>query len=234
MDKKSNRKLLNVLLLSGFFVLSGCSSMKTTNRINGEQNFTMESKGSLAGAVAGAGIGSLAGGAGTLFGAGVGAGIGAFTGYTMDQTRERLSNELDQLGISVKMVDDVIVVNLSNDLLFKKSSPELNEQSKNTLNKFIEIVNGLDDQNATIKVIGHTDDTGTLMYNIALSEQRAKNVAFYLFNKGVKGDKTGILVENIDYSGVANYEPLVNDTTKEARDSNRRVEIKIYHTSLVN
>lgn len=216
-----SKRILNVCLLGGAMIVSGCSSIKTENALNGEQEFTSATKIATVGAATGAGIGAaVGGGAGALIGAGVGAAVGGVYGQSLDETREQLKDELNEYGITVVDNDGITVVSIDNSLLFKKSSPELREHEIKALNKFIEIVSGLDDKGAIIKVVGHTDNTGKLAFNISLSEQRAKNVAFYMF-------KHGLPAHSIEYTGAADLEPIVPNDNENNRALNRRVEISI-------
>ena len=68
-----------------------------------------------------------------------------------------------------------------------------------------------------IKITGHTDSSGSIEYNIKLSENRAKSVSEYLISKGIKKDR-------ISYSGKGSEHPI-----SEFDDSrNRRVEFILY------
>ncbi len=66
---------------------------------------------------------------------------------------------------------------------------------------------------------GHTDDQGNDAYNLALSANRAKRVASYLIDHGISSSR-------IETFGYGKSKPLVDGTTEEAREMNRRVEIK--------
>jgi OmpA-OmpF porin, OOP family len=70
-----------------------------------------------------------------------------------------------------------------------------------------------------LQLFGHTDDRGSDRYNQRLSELRAKNVADYLVSIGVRR-------ERVEYFGYGKSKPLVNEMTEEAREMNRRVEIR--------
>jgi OmpA-OmpF porin, OOP family len=68
-------------------------------------------------------------------------------------------------------------------------------------------------------VVGHTDDRGTLTYNLNLSEQRARAVVQHLV------DRHGIAEERLDGHGVGYLAPIASNETEEGRASNRRVEL---------
>lgn len=84
-----------------------------------------------------------------------------------------------------------------------------------------ELVKFLSDYNQfAIKVIGHTDITGDVKYNLLLSEKRAKYVKHYLVRKGLSD--ASFVVE-----GVGPRLPISTNDTKEGRKLNRRVEIRL-------
>lgn len=129
-----------------------------------------------------------------------------------------ISNSLkDDDGVKVSQLDDGILVNLGN-ILFDINRATLKDEALDTLDKLAEIMRdypGLD-----IEVSGHTDNTGTEEYNLALSEERAKSVSDYLMEQGI--DPT-----RISYAGYGWDVPVASNDTSDGRALNRRVEIKI-------
>ncbi len=71
-----------------------------------------------------------------------------------------------------------------------------------------------------IEIGGHTDNIGDATYNLELSQRRAEAVRAYLINQG-------IAAERILAQGFGSQQPLVDNTTEEQRQLNRRVEIKL-------
>jgi outer membrane protein OmpA-like peptidoglycan-associated protein len=76
-----------------------------------------------------------------------------------------------------------------------------------------------------IDILGHTDDIGSVEYNVELSERRAAAVRDYLVEAGL--DESIISTK-----GYGKSRPLVEDTSAEARAKNRRVEIAIVGTAV--
>lgn len=70
-----------------------------------------------------------------------------------------------------------------------------------------------------LHVIGHTDSTGPEDYNQGLSERRAAAAAEYLMGQGVSSDR-------ISTSGRGESEPVADNSTRDGRAMNRRVEIR--------
>ena len=73
-------------------------------------------------------------------------------------------------------------------------------------------------KDTTVTIVGHTDDKGKEDMNQYLSLQRAKDVRLFLVTKGAPYNK-------IKINGLGESQPIINDTTPEARNKNRRVEI---------
>lgn len=74
--------------------------------------------------------------------------------------------------------------------------------------------------NAHITIRGYTDSIGSDLYNMDLSQKRAKSVRDYLFNHGVES-------ERINFIGMAESDPIAANGTEEGREQNRRVEFVI-------
>ena len=68
-------------------------------------------------------------------------------------------------------------------------------------------------------VTGHTDNKGTLDYNLSLSDRRAKAVVTRLLSR------YGISVDRLVPRGLGQLAPLASNDTEEGRAKNRRVEM---------
>lgn len=71
-----------------------------------------------------------------------------------------------------------------------------------------------------LKLSGHTDNTGSAAFNLALSKKRAEAVKKYLVSKGVTADR-------ITTEGLGSTKPIASNDTAEGRNANRRVEFLI-------
>ncbi|BCN94174.1 hypothetical protein THMIRHAM_19590 [Thiomicrorhabdus immobilis] len=71
-----------------------------------------------------------------------------------------------------------------------------------------------------IAITGHTDSAGSEAYNQKLSQERAQEVAGYLANHGVVTDRMIV-------TGAGETNPVADNSTKEGRALNRRVEVEI-------
>jgi OOP family OmpA-OmpF porin len=70
-----------------------------------------------------------------------------------------------------------------------------------------------------LEIIGHTDSTGPEDYNQGLSERRAQAAADYLAGKGVAASKMTV-------KGMGESAPAHDNSTREGRAMNRRVELR--------
>ena len=120
-------------------------------------------------------------------------------------------------GIDVNSDERGIIINLG-DMLFDFDSYNLRSDTRQTLDDIIRIVKQRYGDREII-VEGHTDNTGSAQYNQRLSEQRAKAVAEAL--------KRGIGHDKFSYRGLGSNKPISDNTTKEGRQQNRRVEVII-------
>ena len=71
-----------------------------------------------------------------------------------------------------------------------------------------------------IGIRGHTDNTGTVDYNMNLSIKRAEAVYNYLVNHGINPIR-------LSYKGFGQTEPAFPNDTEENRSRNRRIEFMI-------
>ena len=73
---------------------------------------------------------------------------------------------------------------------------------------------------ANVKIEGHTDQSGSAEYNMALGERRAKSALQYLLTLGVKADRLSIV-------SYGEEKPAVAGEGEEAWAKNRRAEFII-------
>ncbi|GFZ93690.1 OmpA family protein [Dyella caseinilytica] len=69
-----------------------------------------------------------------------------------------------------------------------------------------------------VYIVGHTDNTGTLEHNLALSTQRAESVVKAL-------QALGIAPSQMSAKGLASFAPIASNTTDDGKTKNRRVEL---------
>ncbi len=77
------------------------------------------------------------------------------------------------------------------------------------------------EKNFSLKLAGHTDNTGSMKTNLRLSKERAEAVKSYLSGKGANPSR-------IEATGYGPNQPIATNATAEGRQQNRRVEFTIY------
>lgn len=191
---------------------TGCASMDDTQR--------RTATGAGVGALAGAVIGSATGGnAGT--GAVLGAGVGALGTYIWSQNMERQKREMEQAtrgtGIAVSQTaDNQLMLNIPSDISFAVGRSDIQPNFAPVLDQF---AMGLrNNPYSDVRIVGHTDSTGSEAVNNPLSVDRAASTRNYLVNRGVDGRRIAI-------DGVGERYPIASNDTAEGRARNRRVEI---------
>ena len=191
---------------------TGCASMDETQR--------RTATGAGVGALAGAVIGSATGGnAGT--GAVLGAGVGALGTYIWSQNMERQKREMEQAtrgtGIAVSQTaDNQLMLNIPSDISFAVGRSDIQPNFAPVLDQF---AMGLrNNPYSDVRIVGHTDSTGSDAVNNPLSVDRAASTRNYLVNRGVDGRRIAI-------DGMGERYPIASNDTAEGRARNRRVEI---------
>lgn len=195
--------------------LAGC----TTDPYTGQQRVSNTAGGAALGALAGAGIGMLAGGndrRNALIGAGIGALAGGAVGSYMDQQEAELRGYLQGTGVSVTRNGDQIILNMPSNITFATDQDQVIPAFYQTLNAVALVVNKYN--RTLVDINGHTDSTGSLSHNMALSQRRAGSVGNYLINQGVDGRRLAM-------NGFGPNQPIASNATPDGRAQNRRVEI---------
>lgn len=104
------------------------------------------------------------------------------------------------------------------DILFDTNEATLKNEAKVVIAKLAGILLILPELN--LRVEGHTDSTGSADYNQGLSERRASSVRDFLAQQGIGGQRMVAV-------GYGLTRPVADNSTREGRASNRRVEIII-------
>lgn len=209
-------KKMMIGMAAGVF-MAGC----TTNPYTGEQQVSRTAGGAAIGALAGAGLGVLAGGddrRNALIGAGIGALAGGAIGGYMDQQEAELRGYLQGTGVSVTRQGNNIVLNMPSNVTFATDQDQVTPAFYNTLNAVALVLNKYN--RTLVDINGHTDSTGSAQHNLGLSQRRAASVATYLGQQGVDGRRFAI-------NGFGASQPIASNATPDGRAQNRRVEIHL-------
>lgn len=208
--KQSN--ITRVAAASSLLLLAACADMSDEQR--------RTATGAAIGAATGAVISSSTGGkAGT--GAVIGGVLGAVAGNVwsrhMEEQKRAMERATEGTGVEVtRTADNQLKLNVPSDVSFDVGRADIKPELRSVLDQF---ANGLKAQPATlVRVVGHTDSTGSDAINNPLSRERAESVKGYLEDRGVSGSR-------IEAVGRGEREPIADNATAEGRAKNRRVEI---------
>ena len=208
------RKYLITGVAAVVILATGCAEMSDTQR----RTATGAGVGALAGAVLSSATGGRAG-----TGAVVGAGVGALGTYIWSQNMERQKREMEQAtqgtGIAVTQTqDNQLKLDIPSDISFAVGRSDIQSNFAPVLDRFAE---GLrNNPNTDVRIIGHTDNTGSDAVNNPLSLERAASTRNYLTGRGIDGRRISI-------EGMGERQPIATNDTAQGRSRNRRVEIYV-------
>lgn len=142
-----------------------------------------------------------------------------------------LEKEFKKTNLDLSIDKDTGAIKFSNDLLFTTGEAVVKKEFKQQLEEFIPIYfytlyGKYEEHIAEIVVEGHTDDVGTYMYNLDLSQRRAFSVVKYILS-----DEFGdfpfkdLVKEDITANGRSESQLKIVDGEID-RDQSRRVEFK--------
>jgi outer membrane protein OmpA-like peptidoglycan-associated protein len=193
-------------------LMAACADMSDTQR--------RTATGAGVGAVAGAVVGEAAGhnaGAGALIGGALGAIAGNVWSHRMEEKQRALQQATQGTGVEVtRTADNQLKLNVPADLSFDTGRADIKPAVRDVLDRFAQ---GLQNEpTAHVRIVGHTDATGTDDINASLSARRAQSVRDYLIDRGVQASR-------VEAVGRGSTEPVASNDTAEGRARNRRVEI---------
>jgi OOP family OmpA-OmpF porin len=112
-----------------------------------------------------------------------------------------------------KVVDEAI-----RNLEFDLGKATIRSTSNATLDKVAAL---LVEKNFSLKLAGHTDNSGSMALNLRLSKDRAEAVKAYLVSQGANASR-------IEATGYGPNQPIASNKTADGRQKNRRVEFSLF------
>ncbi|MGM0571445.1 OmpA family protein [Marinobacter sp.] len=122
--------------------------------------------------------------------------------------------EVDETGCEVVTIDTITLY-----ITFPIDSAEIGSEYDDDIREVADAMK--DDEEVSVEIAGHTDNTGAADYNQQLSQRRAEAVADRLV------DMYGIDSNRVTPVGYGEAEPEATNETSEGRARNRRVEARL-------
>jgi outer membrane protein OmpA-like peptidoglycan-associated protein len=200
-------KATGALVCGLAILLSGCATA------------TPEQKGAGTGALIGAVAGQLLGHDSRS--SAIGAGIGALGGYIWSKNMEDKKRAMEAATVGTGTVvtqtaDNQLKLSIPNDISFATGRHDIQPRLMPILDQFAQ---GLNQQaSMEVKIVGHTDNTGSDAINNPLSVNRAQSARDYLVGRGVNANRISI-------DGRGSREPIADNSSEAGRARNRRIEI---------
>jgi len=140
--------------------------------------------------------------------------------YNLEKTMNSSDLNEDE-DIAVNINETVVMISISDKMLFNSGSYRISSKANNILQKLADVINS--EESIDVMVEGHTDSRGIntekIQDNWDLSVLRATSVVRKLQHK-YNVDPAKLIA-----SGRSSYQPLVDNNTRENRSKNRRTRI---------
>ncbi|MCB0398281.1 MAG: OmpA family protein, partial [Winogradskyella sp.] len=140
--------------------------------------------------------------------------------YNLEKTMNSSDLNEDE-DIAVNINETVVMISISDKMLFNSGSYRISSKADNILQKLADVINS--EESIDVMVEGHTDsrsiNTEKIQDNWDLSVLRATSVVRKLQHK-YNVDPAKLIA-----SGRSSYQPLVENNTSENRSKNRRTRI---------
>ena len=120
--------------------------------------------------------------------------------------------------VIVTEADRKVVGEAIKNLEFDLGKATIKARSYETLNR---VAGLLVEKNFSLKLAGHTDNTGSMALNLRLSKDRAEAVKAYLVSQGANPS-------TIEATGYGPNQPIATNKTAAGRQQNRRVEFSLF------
>ncbi|MBZ9729021.1 OmpA family protein [Salegentibacter sp. JZCK2] len=138
--------------------------------------------------------------------------------------KSNISEGSDDEDIEITVDETVVMINVSDKLLFGSGSYRVSNNAQPLLKKLAEVINS--EPAMEVMIEGHTDDRtmvegSYIQDNWDLSVRRATSIVRLL------QDKYNVAPEKLIAAGRSSYQPLVDNTDNDNRAKNRRTRIVI-------
>lgn len=143
---------------------------------------------------------------------------GTPSGTAVDGSGCALPVNKPDVKVFVTEEDKKVVRDAIKNLEFDLGKATIRSKSNESLDKVADL---LVSKNFSLKLAGHTDNTGSATLNLRLSKDRAEAVRQYLVSKGANASR-------IEATGYGQTQPIASNKTATGRQQNRRVEFTLF------
>jgi chemotaxis protein MotB len=144
---------------------------------------------------------------------------------TYEQLLTNMKNEIAKGQVTISELKGKLTVNMEAAILFDSGRADVKPEGLDILNKMVETLKNVSDK--AIRIEGHTDVVQisgvlarTFPTNWELSAARAINVTKFLQEQGIDP-------RNLSAAAFAEHKPVADNSTKEGKAKNRRIEITL-------
>jgi OmpA-OmpF porin, OOP family len=145
------------------------------------------------------------------------------TATTANNGVQQANNRINTVESRVASINDIYTQTETQTVLFENNKTTLTDEAKSTLDRIASSVIG-QRNGYMLELQGYTDGRGTDQFNLGLSQRRAETVQRYLVSKDVP-------LYRISLVGLGKDKPVADNKTRQGRDQNRRVEIRVLRSN---
>lgn len=131
-----------------------------------------------------------------------------------DEIRQKRLEELQAQATDAVSADDIF----SEKIYFEFDRSDLNSEARDILKKIAAALRS--NPSYSVDISGHCDERGTIEYNLALGEKRARSAKKFLSALGLSGDR----ISSVSYG---EERPIDPRSTEDAWAKNRRAEFTL-------
>lgn len=140
-----------------------------------------------------------------------------FMAYSQELDLSHSHAKMLEQDFKLKPIEEGAIVKLKN-VLFEVGTTKLLKESFPELDEVIDFLKR--NPKVRIELQGHTDNQGSALNDLELSQQRVDKIKSYLVSQGIKSNR-------VSGKGFGNTRPIASNNTEEERKLNRRVEFVI-------
>jgi outer membrane protein OmpA-like peptidoglycan-associated protein len=138
---------------------------------------------------------------------------------TANQAVQQTNTRVNTLESRISGMSDAYTAGQPVSVTFRVNSSNLSDEARAALDQVAGNVGGMR-SGYMVEIQGFTDNSGSEMYNINLSQRRAESVLRYLVTKNIPLYRLSIV-------GLGESNPVAPNNTRQGREQNRRVEVRV-------